>query len=292
MRPVELWRTRVKSEFPVLFDALPTGLKEEYAMPRTSECKAASYVDTSGLRSALTAFFTGREPFGWTGLGTLPDVYRWPRNRRIPLDRLHGIHVDIPDDESFYQQNVELKRQLSEIWKTADADQRFEIARWIIKDWGGISAIGDDKVRIFVRDAERKADIGCADRAASCSKVLATVWPDEFCIYDSRVSVSLKAVQLLAGIPPMVVFAFVQGRGKLTRKGSGFTSRTEFKRVLARLEHQWQFVHKDDSYSLYNSVMRRLARELSRPPHDLEMLLFAEAERLTEKCGIRMDGVN
>lgn len=261
-------------------------------MPKTSGYRAASHVDTSGLRSALTAFFMGCQPFDWTGLGTLPKVYEWPRNRQIPLNRLQGINVDIPDDVSFYEQNVKLKRRLSEVWKTADAERRFEIARWIIKDWGGIYAIRDGNISILVNDAERKTDIRRAAGTASYSKILAFVWPDEFCIYDSRVSVSLKAVQLLANTPPMVAFAFVQGRGKLMRKGSGFSSRTDFERVLARPEHQWQFVRDRDSYALYNDVMRELAHEFSCPPHDLEMLLFAVAERLAERCGIRMSGAD
>ena len=243
----------------------------------------AAQVNTTGLENALMAFFMGHGSFRWTGLEKLPDLYQWPSSgKQIPWDRLRDIGIHPNDGKSLYEQNVDLKLRLSEIWKDAGTDLRFEIARWIIRDWGGIHRTGDDTINLIVREAGmRKACVGVI---ASSSKVLATAWPKKFCIYDSRVSVAVKAVQLLANTPPMVAFAFVRGRGRLTRKGSGFSSKSEFREVFGRDEHRWQYVHEFDSYCLYNRVMRRLAGDLSRPLYDLEMLLFAEAENLAGRC--------
>ena len=207
----------------------------------------------------------------------LAESYRW----NIPI-----INGFIPSANGNYHANVELKSHLHNQWISASHERKCEIAEIIVKDWGGVRANKPETLRNYVDAITKPNPETPLGGVASYSKIFSIARPDKYAIYDARVAACLNAVQLNANIKNGVCFNYVSGRnnivGNSVRK-CGFTQTTQFsKRSL--IKAGWPRLEKKETYEKYNEVLSICLRELpGRKRYELEMTLFAEAERECQK---------
>lgn len=184
-------------------------------------------------------------------------------------------------DQSGYQANLDLKAYLKTLWEAASHDRRLQIAKVIVSDWGGVRANRPETLEKYVKAISDKAPPTPLQGIASYSKIFSIVRPDQFSIYDARVSGCLNAVQINAGIGQGVAFNYVPGRnnvvGNVASK-SGFTQEARFS-VKRLVKSGWIPIKRDQTYSKYLEVLSRCL--VSLPNYGLallEMALFANAE--------------
>lgn len=143
---------------------------------------------------------------------TLPSIYPWNPN----LKGLYGFEILSQDEQDFlgkFESNSSevspagkfekelglkkiVKKHLHHLHQT-NKTKFIELAKWIIKDWGGISG-GNETDKLIEEIVINKANISF-DRIASSSKVGAFMFPEELIIYDSRVAYSLNWILLKNG---------------------------------------------------------------------------------------------
>ena len=214
------------------------------------------------------SYWAGSGEFNNFGLNMLAKRFQWPKN----------------DTESF-DRTIKLKLELQKRWDRASANERLEIAEYIIKTWGGIK--GNKATTI-----EQYAHIDIETNnfpftgVASYSKVLGIIDPHRFAILDARVIVSLNAIQLLSNAKYGVFFSYLQGRNKVTGDNTnkrGFSQTSIFKRE-SPLFKNWDKPKRNEIYKLYLEMLTTEARRLNEPLYKLEMSLFADAEKLAKAC--------
>lgn len=93
-----------------------------------------------------------------------------------------------------YEKNIQLKEILQQYFCSDDGgdNQKNEnLAKWIVKDWGGISSMEDfepifNDIKLFYSDKDKLENIKLLDAVSSRSKVLSFLSPQEYVICDSR----------------------------------------------------------------------------------------------------------
>lgn len=223
------------------------------------------------MQKALNAFLAGDGVFEGLGLERLHTLYVWPKRGQFPnLDdfQFHGTN---------YEKNIRLKEVFADLWCDGD---RVMLAHWIVNKWGGIRRNNDETIRGYVSRIEQEDFPSELSGVASYSKILAFIQPEKFAIYDARVAASLNGIQLLFGVDKGSIWNNLQGRNKKIE---------EFKKTLAgsqALERRgWRKLDKHKCYTFYNDELKSA---LSNFPDyklfHLEMLLFATAEIIAERC--------
>jgi hypothetical protein len=227
---------------------------------------------------AFEAFFAGQEPFNDLGVLQLEQTYNWS----IPETDRHWLKIS---KACGYRANVKLKRDLQSAWKNShnDGNTRLDIAKWIIKDWGGIGANKPKTIERYAAEASLQSPKTPISGLASFSKVLAASDSDRYAIYDARVAVSLNAIQLLAGVrEDGIALPYLPGRNKITGDSSvkprrGFSSKEAFSRKTLCQSYGWKTMRRDDAYSAY---LELLGAHSNYKVYEMEMALFAQAETL------------
>src|SRR3990167_7078567 len=117
--------------------------------------------------------------------------YTWP----IDVARLpEGI--SLPNGSPYYQ-NVSLKQQLNERWENADNQKKVALVDYYIAVWGGIRTNKPEKIRSYALQAPDQLIALGKTGIASLSKALCIRDPNDYAIYDARVSVTLNALQAI-----------------------------------------------------------------------------------------------
>lgn len=238
---------------------------------------------TAATRSPFIAFFRGDSIFSDGGLDRLPLIYTWS------ISNVDKIGISLSSDQSNYSQNVELKLELSKLWKTGDAEKRAAIIKWVISDWGGIYGNSKSKLAEYFKRAQEPSISAPLAGIASYSKVLAAIDPNEFAIFDARVAVSLNAIQILGRSEQGIVFPYISGRNKITGDWSskpkrGFSTIEKYKpKSLLKSHNNWIRINNGDVYKTYMKLLKAISADVARPVYELEMLLFASAEMLALK---------
>jgi len=232
-----------------------------------SEVPAVSDAAHEYVFACLTAFLRDALP-------VLARTYQWKIPEPVPFDAYE------PRGTTRLDQNLGLRSFLADRWAKANAEERFEIARWYVRDWGHVRRNGDARLRDY---AEREPVDLLKRRLAgiaSWSKVLAIRDPRRFAIYDARVATSLNAVQLAYGDRELKVrFDRLPGRNKTLNV---FWSKRE----------EWagwktaQRIESADAYSLYLNILegQNRLRRRAEDWHLYEMALFAAAEELAQRA--------
>lgn len=104
---------------------------------------------------------------------------------------------------------IQLRGLVSASMKFGDERKAVELARWIVKDWGGIST-GTEAISDWWQSLEPFDDtsvlnfihVNQTKRISSWSKILAFVDFERFTIYDSRTAVALNSAMVLSGVKP------------------------------------------------------------------------------------------
>ena len=208
----------------------------------------------------------------------LNKAYRW----KIPSTETIGFNQ--PPGLTSYQANVELKKYLANAWEGGDFSQRLSLAKWVVKDWGGIRAGKIETIERFVQEINQDNLDFVFNRVASYSKILPCKSISEYAIYDQRVAVALNAIQLLGDVKNGVAFHMPLGRNNKVgnqAKKVGFSAQPEFRPKMLVANRGWMKLQKDDCYRAYLETLYSVQGLLGNPPiYDIEMVLFANAEDL------------
>lgn len=221
--------------------------------------------------SVLTDYFAKELPL-------LAVTYSW----RIP--ELAGFHLSGRSD---YASNVELKKFFHDQWHGADEGQKTAVAKAVVADWGGVRSNRDSTLLQYVNLIKSGVPNTPIKGVASYSKILAVVDMQRYAIYDARVAACLNAVQWNKSIGSGVAFNYISGRNNVVGhagKKIGFVHEDAFK-VRALVHRGWKNIKRDDTYKVYLDVLHECLRSLPGAQlHDLEMILFANAEKECSKA--------
>jgi len=178
------------------------------------------------------------------------------------------------------RQNIELKKHLASYWATASLDEKITIATWIVRDWGGIRRNSEMTVLGYVNQADAERPATPFRGISSYSKILAIKDPKKYAIFDARVAASLNAIQLLAirkaesRAPQPIFFAAPESQNKTIRKFCSAASSKALKnKGFVPLAY-------DEIYGRYIELLKQMHRTVGRSILEIEMFLFAEAERI------------
>uniref|UniRef100_A0A2A4YSJ0 Uncharacterized protein n=1 Tax=OCS116 cluster bacterium TaxID=2030921 RepID=A0A2A4YSJ0_9PROT len=191
-----------------------------------------------------------------------------------------------------YKTNVELKKFLNRKWHNAQAQDQFDVATIIIKDWGGIRGNKDETIRKYICAINGNNPETPIKGVASYSKLFSIVDLENYAIYDARVAVALNAIQYLGSSTDGLIFNYILGRNNTTGhsgKKVGFAYSDPFTKK-ALLAANWKSIKLNETYCTYIDLLKKCLREL--PQHelpqyklyDLEMCLFYNAEYLCKRA--------
>jgi hypothetical protein len=119
----------------------------------------------------------------------LAELYQWSEaDQKKQLSQLKGNSRSLIDKIESGKTQLDRAFLLRQYIKDIDFD--FELSKWVIEVWGGITGSNDDSLEKCLLEAKN----GNFDfnRIASWSKDVAFQHPDEYAIYDARVIYSLN----------------------------------------------------------------------------------------------------
>lgn len=163
----------------------------------------------------------------------LPEgIYEWEISATARV-RLEGIVGRLEHDTSALtalERNQDIRDRLAPAISAADPARLYDLAAWIIKDWGGISGgrrsddvdplklwsealhgFGSDQITAFVQAQGNK-------RVSSWSKLLAFADASTYAIYDTRVAVTLNIA--LKALGDERRFHLPQGRNDIVARAA------------------------------------------------------------------------
>ena len=223
----------------------------------------------------LKDYFEGKSPFQGLGLKNLSNNYKWPRKGDFPsIKTISSIKIL---GNNNYEKNIFLKENSSKIWNEGS---KFDIAKWAIKNWGGIGGNKNETIEKYLNEIENKNYPSYIKGVASYSKILSFIKPEEFAIYDARVAISLNALQLLCKSASGVAFTYLDGRNNaLTLFRNSEPTKTK-----NLIKNGWQEIPKNDCYSIYLNYLKIVNSYFPTSKlYELEMSLFADAESLADR---------
>ena len=223
----------------------------------------------------LKFYFEGKFPFEGLGLRNLSNNYNWPRKGDFPtIKDISPIKIL---GNNNYEKNIFLKENSSKIWNEGS---KFDIAKWAIKNWGGIGGNKNETIEKYLNEIENKNYPSYIKGVASYSKILSFIKPEEFAIYDARVAISLNAIQLLSKSKTGVVFTYLTGRNNALT----IFRNSEPTKTKNLIKNGWQEIPKNDCYSIYLNYLKIVNSYFPTSKlYELEMSLFADAESLADR---------
>lgn len=205
-------------------------------------------------------------------LPNLHKTYQW----KIPV-----IENFDQTGKSSYEENINLKNYLNNLWENADEHQKLKLAHTIVSDWGGIRANRTATLKSYIEEIAQSQPRTPLEGIASYSKIFSIADPGKYAIYDARVAACLNAIQLNANIHTGTAFNYVPGRNNIighTGKRIGFTQLSQFSVPLLN-KNGWTRIRLDETYARYSELLTACLQELpGRYRYELEMALFSSAE--------------
>lgn len=176
-----------------------------------------------------------------------------------------------------YHRNVELKYGLHKHWKAGDDTEKEKVIRWFICDWGGIRGHKEETMKCYANSAPKDLISLGKYGVASWSKALSVYDPNQFAIFDARVSTSLNALQIISEVKNPSLFPVLPSQNRKISYGNLlFPDHAASKR--------W---NKLQNSTYYRTYIRLLEQTLAKLPktegvgiYTIEMLLFSYAEKL------------
>lgn len=113
-----------------------------------------------------------------------------------------GLKLTNPGKETAsFKNQIELRKHLKDIITEITEENRKDVFDWIVKTWGGVKRGDNTEYARIVKESSKEELLLNISKAgkrskkvkkvASWSKILSFLYPDEYCIYDSRVTFTL-----------------------------------------------------------------------------------------------------
>jgi len=217
-----------------------------------------------------------------TQLPLLEQSYQW----KVPA--IEGFS-DLGQNR--YIANVALKKYLQAQWLVSDTPTKYDLAKIIVSDWGGVKGNKASTLIGYVHELSKARPDLPLKGIASYSKIFSIADMTKYAIYDARVAVCLNAVQYNGGLTSGLAFNYIDGRNNTTGNATtktGFAYVPAFK-VASLISKGWQPIAKNDTYQIFLETLKECLKHLPQYNlYDLEMVLFANAEKESVKaiCGL------
>jgi hypothetical protein len=196
---------------------------------------------------------------------TLEEDYQWEfSSEKLPLDMNF-------DNDSWLNKNIYLRNKLHAQWNISTSEQRLNIVRWYIVEWGGVTG-NKLETLIFYASSKPEQLIGRGTMGiASWSKALSVVDPMRFAIFDARVSSSLNSIQIINNVSDPRYFPDLPSKNRSIIESTAA--------VKSAIKNRWKPVNMSTFYYDYNALLRNIAAEIGDgiTPQKVEMVLFARA---------------
>ena len=211
-----------------------------------------------------------------TNLPNIDSLYTWP------IPKILGFENDANLTNA--QNNIRLKHYLNARWHDSNQSEKENLAKVVVEDWGGVRTNRPGTIDSYVRSIQSSTPNMKLQGIASYSKIYSIVNLEKYAIYDARVSASLNAIQINAGVTDGVAFNNIPSRNKIiggNKHNLGFMQHDGFK-VKNLVRNGWLRVKRDQTYTHYLDILEQCLEHLPNTKlYELEMLLFAQAE---EEC--------
>jgi len=205
-----------------------------------------------------------------------------------------NYHWKIPEIEGFsrigetgYDANIELKEFLNKSWNESNTIEKNILSKIIVADWGKVTKNAPETLNSYVKEIQKQKPGTPIKGVASYSKIFSITNLEKYAIYDARVAVSLNAIQLNNNIKKGYAFNYIPGRNNVTgnvNKRIGFSQQEKYK-VKSLVENGWSRIKRDDTYEVYLKTLKKCLEQFPNYKlYDLEMVLFANAEKEAKKC--------
>jgi hypothetical protein len=200
--------------------------------------------------------------------------YDWPINhKRLP----HGIEIC---GSSYFEQNVDLKFKLHAAWLNClvnnQEDKLYSLAKYYVSTWGGVHRNSHETLKNYIQTEPSSLILAQKQKGvASWSKVLCIRNPEEYAIFDARVSFTLNALQVLASLEPkkFIRFPILPSRNRSINHATP---------VLLKCFHKNKVSEINNFYQKYLSILKS-AEFKNHKICEIEMLLFTAAGALASK---------
>lgn len=172
-----------------------------------------------------------------------------------------------------FAQNLDLKRQLSNVWRMQPSKRR-AVSDYYVRVWGGIKRNAPGKIDAYADAVAAGATFPFAG-IASWSKVATAADSDKAAIFDARVSVSLNALQVLGHHKDAALFPVLPSQNKVMKAINPLLK-------AGAQTREWVSVPEHETYEAYLRLLDLASKRLTGPLRiaRAEMVLFANAVSL------------
>lgn len=199
------------------------------------------------------------------------DWYKWKFD-----DSNLPITLSVSDGNS-YSQNILLKEELHKAWKNeTDNDKKGELIKYYISKWGGIWSNSSITMKTYNNSYSKELIDRGKKGIASWSKALVLHDPEEYAIFDARVSASLNCLQYIFNVDDKILFPILSSRNKTIIEGQKLI-------VHISKEENWKKADTTRFYNTYLELLKQVAENRNTNIATVEMLLFAKSEELVAK---------
>lgn len=229
---------------------------------------------SGGIFDILKAYFCSAGEFKNLGVKNLRKNYKW----RVPDTQKFGFVIN---SQNPYEQNIELKGKLNEWWLLSSFEDKKLLANWIVSIWGGIKSNSAKTMTFHIDNCMKDNPELLFKGVATYSKILMSKNSKKYAVFDSRVVVSLNAIQLLGNVEEGIFFPYLNGRNVIIGNKYGFASQPEFSRNAIKNRYDnWSILRRNDAYAEYLRLLHYFHKEIGFSISDMEMALFSDAEQL------------
>jgi hypothetical protein len=200
--------------------------------------------------------------------------YNWREINEKKLPR----EITLPNGNQ-YLKNIVLKKELNEKWENSETQKkRSELIKYYITTWGGIHTNSPKSMNEYstFSSSQLITEKG-KEGIASWSKAIVIHNPNQYAIFDARVSISLNCIQKLYSSQNKVLFPILPSRNKVVDFGNKLVKK------VADSEN-WDIAEDSTFYLDYLEILRWVSTQLKSNISTVEMLLFAKAEDLVERA--------
>ena len=199
--------------------------------------------------------------------------YNW---REINEEKLPN-GIKLPNGNQ-YIKNIALKNELNKKWKNSNSqEEKNELIKYYIAVWGGIHTNSSESMKEYSTLSASQLIISKKKQGiASCSKAIVIHNPNQYAIFDARVSISLNCIQKQYDLSHKILFPLLSSRNKVIDFGNKLVKK------VAKFEN-WDIVQESSFYLDYLEILRTVSVQLNTNISTIEMLLFAKSENLVER---------
>ena len=216
----------------------------------------------------IKALATALDPF----YSNVEIIYNWKtRPTSLPEE------LDLSEVGTSFQKNLVIRDFIHQRIKISDQEEKKSLFKWVIHNWGGIRSFqAFEIIPAFLEELESgHLTWKSSSRISSLSKIAAFISPDQYAIYDARVSIALNWLLYLDTDYSGPFFKDLSTKSR----NSQIIPDLKWDRRTTRSGALIKYLPNSTFYFTYNQLLRQLADHIDPGNTDLfqrlEMTLFS-----------------